>query len=178
MALPDYNDIVKGTARVWGPSGTTPTPTHNMTLTSLADNAAREGPKSATWVDGTLGVMPVFLEICFESAVAVAATNGKEIELFFGESDDADAADANPGNLTGVDAALSNPDELKNQLNFVGALVLSNARGTNLQRQRFRYTPLCHYIIPVVVNKAGQALHGTADNHTIIVTPYYLRIVD
>lgn len=166
-----YSDLVAGTAVTWAPSGGDKV----LTLTSLADNGAREGDKSASWVDGTKG-LPELIEVRFESAVSSAvATSGRELELYVGESDNATAGTDNPGNLTGADAALSNPDELKAQLVFVGSLVLSNARSTNVQKQRFRFRPVCAYSIPVVVNKSGVALSGTAGNHKIVMTPYYRR---
>lgn len=164
-----YSDLVAGTPVEWSTTGG-----KLITLTSLADQAMREGAKSDTLVDGTKG-LPELLEFRLESAVAVAATAGKEIELYVGESDDATAANANPGNLTGADAGVSNPTELKVQLNFVGSLVLSNARGTNVQKQRLRYKPVCAYLVPVVFNGAGQALSATAGNHKIVMTPYYRR---
>jgi hypothetical protein len=165
-----YSDLEAGTPRTWAASGGDET----LTLTSLANDAAREGDKSASWVDGTKG-RPEVLEIRFESAVGSAATDGREIELYMGESDNATAGSDNPGNLTGADAALSNPDELKRQLRFVGSLVLSNARGTNVQKQRFWYRPVATYLVPVVVNKSGQSLGSTAGDHKIVVTPYYRR---
>ncbi len=173
MALPDYSDLEVGTSITWAASGGDKA----MTLTSLANDAAREGAKSATLVDSTKG-MPELLEVRFESAVASAATAGKEIELYFGESDSATAGTNNPGNLTGADAALSNSDELKHQCSFAGSLVLSNARGTNVQKQRLYYSPLQPYIIPLVVNKSGVALSGTAGNHSLVVTPFYRRAKD
>lgn len=165
-----YSDLSAGTAITWTSSGGDKA----ITLTSLADNAAREGVKSATWVDGTKG-LPEVIEIRFEAQVASAATNGKEVELFIGESDNSTAGTDNPGNLTGADAALSNPDELKYQCVFVGSLVLSNARGTNVQKQRLRFKPICAYSIPLVVNKSGQALGSTGTNLKIVMTPYYRR---
>lgn len=172
MALPDYSDLDAGTAVEWSTTGG-----KAITLTSLANGSGREGVKSDSWVDATKG-KPEVVEVRFESAVAVAATDGSEVELYVGESDSATAGTDNPGNLTGADAALSNPDELKRQLVFVGSLVLSNVRGTNVQKQRFRFRPVCTYTIPLVVNKSGQALSGTAGNHKIVMTPYYRRIKD
>lgn len=172
MALPDYVGLVAGTPVEWSTTGG-----KTITLTSLTNNSGREGGKSATWVDGTLG-MPEVIEIRFESAVGSAATNGLEIELYIGESDNATAGTDNPGNLTGADAALSNPDELKAQLYYVGGLILSNARGTNVQKQRMLYYPTAPYSIPLVVNKSGQTLSGTAGNHKIVMTPYYRKIAD
>lgn len=173
MALPDYSFLEKGSPITWAPSGGDKV----LTLTSKADGVGREGDKSATLIDGTKG-MPELLEIRLETAVGAAATDGKEVELWIGESDHATAGTDNPGNLTGADADLSNPDELKRQLYHGVSLSLSNARGTNVQKQRGLYYPTCPYIIPVVVNKSGQTLSGTAGNHKVVVTPYYRKTAD
>lgn len=165
-----YSDLVAGTAITWD---TVPT-TYTITLTSLADQAVREGGKSGTLVDGTKG-LPEIIEFRLESAVGSAATNGKELSLYVGESDNATAGTDNPGNLSGADATVTNGTELINQLNFAGSLVLSNARGTNVQKQRLRYKPVCAYIIPVIYNNSGQTLSATAGNHKLVMTPYYRR---
>lgn len=172
MPLPDYATLVAGTPKAWKNTGGD----YALTLTSLADGGGREGVKG-DFHDATYG-LPAFLDVRFESAVGSAATNGRVIELWAGESDHATAGTDNPGNLTGADAGLSNPDELKLQLNPVGALALSNARGTNVQKQRFVYRPTCRYWVPLVVNKSGQTLSGTAGNHSITVTPYYWKVQD
>lgn len=165
-----YSDLVAGTAIVWKNSGGDKA----LTLTSIADQAVREGDKSATLVDGTKG-LPELLEFFLESAVGSAATLGKEISLYIGESDSATAGTDNPGNLTGADATVTNGTEYILQLNFAGSLVLSNARGTSTQFQRLRYKPVQSYIIPVVYNNSGQTLSGTAGNHVLTMTPYYRR---
>jgi hypothetical protein len=54
---------------------------------------------------------------------------------------------------------------------FIGSLILSNARGTNIQKQIMLFSPPCRYGMPVVVNKSGQALGGTAGDHEIRLTP-------
>lgn len=172
MALPDYADLIPGTSKTWKSSGGD----YAITLTSLANNGGREGVKGDL-NDGTMGY-PTLLEVRFNSSVGSAATNGNQIELYFGESDSSTAGTNNPGNLTGADAALSNPDELKLQCYFVGGLNLSNARGTNIQKQRFIYFPTARYIIPLVVNKSGQTLGSTAADHEIVVTPFYSEIKD
>lgn len=172
MATTTYSYLEAGTTITWVNSGGDKV----LTLTSLADGSAREGDKSATLVDGTKG-MPELLEFRLETAVGSAATNGLVVELWIGESDSATAGTNNPGNLTGADAGLSNPDELKYQLNIAGALALSNARTTSVQKQRFTYFPTCPYIVPLIVNKSGQALSGTAGNHKLVMTPYYRKLV-
>src|SRR5688572_30104232 len=156
MTLPDYSDLDACTAVTWAPSGGDKA----RTLTSKANNVGRQDDKSATLDDSTKG-MPEVLEFRLESAVGSAATNGLELELWIGESSSGTAGTDNPANLTGADADLSNPDELKFQCNFAGSLVFSNARGTNVQKQRLRYFPVCPYIIPLVVNKTGQTLSAT-----------------
>lgn len=143
----------------------------------MANGAARQGGKSATLVDGTKG-MPELLEILFLITMDVAAANGTQVELYFGESDSATVGTDNPSILTGVDGALATPAEYKLQLDFVGALNLSNARGTSQQAQRFRYYPTCPHIIPVVVNRGGQALDNVANSCEVRVTPYYRKIQD
>lgn len=162
MALPDYFKRELGSEINWKSSGGT----YAITLTSLANDAGREGGKAdlgSTW-DQDWAVL-------FESTVGSAATNGNEIELFWGASLSGTAGTDNPGNLTGADAGLSNPDELKTQLDFIGSLVLSNARGTNVQKQLFIFRPKTRYGTPLVVNKSGQSLSGTAGNHAIRMVP-------
>lgn len=173
MALPDYSFLIAGTAITWTSSGGDKT----LTLTSKTDGTGCEGDKSATLVDGTLG-MPELLEVRIEIKLNATATDGKEIELYFGESDSATAGTNNPGNLTGAAADVSNPGELKRQCNYVGSLVLSAARTTSTQKQRFRYRPLCPYIVPFVINSSGQTLGSTGTDQKIVVTPYYRKIAD
>lgn len=172
MPLPDYSFLEVGTPLVWA-SGQSLA----LNIVSLANDAAREGNKSSTLVDGTKG-MPELLEIAFESAVASAATDGKEIEVYIAESHTSIANSGNPSNLQGSDAALSNPDELKFQSYYAGRLRLSNARGTNMQFQRFTYVPTMPYIIPLVVNKSGQALKNDLGVHRITITPMYRKVTD
>lgn len=166
-----YSDLEKGTAITWTSSGGDKV----LTLTSLANSAAREGDKSASWVDGTKG-LPEIIEVRVETKVGSAVTAPTQpVELYIGESDNATAGTDNPGNLTGADAGLSNPDELSSQITFVGAINLSNARGTNIQKQRFRFKPVCPYSIPVIYNRSGQTLGSTGTDHKVVMTPYYRR---
>lgn len=164
-----YADYFPGTTKLWKASGGD----YTLTLTSLANGSGREGDKG-NFYDAVYGY-PSYLAVRFESSVAVAATAGNQVELYFGESDSATAGTNNPGNLTGADAGVSNPDELKLQTFLVGGLTLSNARGTNIQKQDFMYVPTFRYLIPFVVNKSGQALGSTATDHVISVTPWYAR---
>lgn len=172
MPLPNYLKRAFGSEISWKSSGGT----YTITLTSLANNGGREGGK-ADLGNGDVDWDQDWV-VFIESAVNVTAVNGAEIELWWGNSLHATAGNDNPGNLTGVDAALSNPDELKMQLDFIGSLVLSNARGTNVQKQMHIFRPKGRYGIPLIVNKAGQALSSTAGNHAIRMIPLYLFIQD
>ena len=169
MALPDFIKNEVGTAKSWLASGGT----YALTLTSLANAAARQGDK------GDLGANRAKLwSAFFQSAVAVAATTGLEVELYWAASTSGTAGTDNPGNTTGADAALATPDELKAQLIFIGSLSLSNTRGTNIQKQTFVFSPPTRYGMPVVVNKSGQALSGTASDHGVTITPIEEAIED
>jgi hypothetical protein len=161
MALPDYFKLEQGAAITWKASGGT----YAITPTSIAHGAAREGAKGdlgATWARRHHAL--------FTSSVTSAAVNGTEIELWWGPSTSATAGTDNPSNLTGADAALSNPDEVKYQSIFVGSIILSNARGTNIQKQALVFFPPARYGTPFIVNKSGVALGATAGDHTITIT--------
>ncbi len=169
--MPNYPTLVAGTAKVWASTGGD----YLLTLTSLANAALREGGKG-DFFDATFG-NPEVLEVLLETAVASAATDGNAVELLFGESDSATAGTNNPGSLTGTDQTVTNGAQVRRQLNFAGALSLSNGLGTGVQRQRFVYFPTQRYVIPAVYNASGQALSGTASNHRLTVTPFY-RVIN
>lgn len=169
MALPEFLKYEAGTSKTWKSSGGD----YAITLTSLVNDAGRQGAK------GDLGANRARLwEVLFTSSVASAATQGKEVELYWAASTSATAGTDNPGNTDGTDSALSNPDEVKLQLIYIGAIILSNARGTNVQKQRFVFSPPCRYGMPVVVNKSGQALGSTAADHEVILSPIEEAIED
>jgi hypothetical protein len=169
--MPSYPNLQPGSAKTWLNSAGT----YAITLTSLANAALREGGKG-DFYDATMGY-PELLEILFETAVGVAATDGNVIELWVGESDSATAGTNNPGGLSGADATVTNGAQLRRQLNYAGGLSLSNATGTSVQRVRLLYHPTQRYVVPAVYNNSGQALSGTAANHKITVTPFY-RVVN
>lgn len=169
MTLPDYHRLAAGTALSWKNTGGD----YALTLTSLANGSARQGAKGdlgASWARR--------YAVRFTSAVASAATNGTEVEVFWAASNHATAGTNNPGNTDGTDAALSSPDELKGQLIPLGSLVLSNARGTNTQTVYLELNPPTRYGMPVIVNKSGQALSATAGNHEFELTPILDKLED
>jgi hypothetical protein len=169
MALPDTIGLKAGTAKVWASTGGD----YAITLTSLANDAAREGVK------GDLGANWALRQNVFvETKMASAPTQGNQVEYYWCASTSATAGTDNPGNLTGADASVSNPDQVKLQLIFLGPLNLSNGIGTGAQKTRFDLFPPTRYGFPVPVNKSGVALSSTAADHKITVAPAILEVVE
>lgn len=167
-----YSRLIAGASKTWINTGGDKV----LTLTSLVNNAVRQGDKSDSIVDGTYG-LPEVLEFLLETACNVAGTNYTSIDLFIGESDSATPGTNNPGGLSGVDGTLTSGTQLIWQLRHAGSLSVSNGAGTNVQKSRFRlYLPLCAYVIPVIANFSGQSLHATASNHKLTMTPFYREI--
>jgi hypothetical protein len=160
-----------GTAYTWTSSGGDKV----ITATSLASGSARQGDKSATFLDGTKG-LPAFFDVKVLTKAGSAVTNGLFLGLYMGESNSATAATDNPGGLTGADGSLANPAEITLQLRFLGAFPLSNALGTGTQTWRTVFYPRLAYQIPVLVNSSGQTLSATGTDHQIILTPYYNKV--
>lgn len=163
MALPDYALCEVGTPITWKNTGGT----YALTLTSVADAAGRQGAK------GDLGQYRAEnWSVLFQSSVALAATAGNQIELYWASSNSAVAGTDNPGGVSGTDATFNTtPSEYKAQLIFIGSLILSNNAGTGIQKQWFVFRPPTRYGSPVVVNSAGQALSATAANHSLTLYP-------
>jgi hypothetical protein len=144
--------------------------TYALTLTSLANNAAREGVK------GDLGAVHAARYAArLELELAVAAVTGTIVELWWSSSTSATAATDNTGiSITGADAAwapAAGVDDCKLQLQFVGALICSDSASGTRFRQEFIFFPPMRYGVPVVVNKAGQALSATAANSFLTLVP-------
>lgn len=143
-----------------------------LTLTSLANGAVREGGKSASFLNAA-GQLPAFIRWRLESQVGSAATQGRELNLLVGQSENATAGTDNPAQLTGADATVTSGTELLGQLDRVGSLPFSNAIGTTVQKTYLTSYPKSPYQIPVLHNDTGQTLGATAGNHKLIATPYY-----
>ncbi len=163
-----YAPLIIGTPITWSSSGGTSV----ITGTSLASGSARQGDKSATLVDGTKG-LPALLEVVVETKVGSAPTDGLTLDCYLGFSSSATAGTDNPGGLTGADGALSTPASVVPQLVFLGSVIMSNAIGTGVQRQRFLVAPQDAYVSPVLVNSTGQTMSGTGTDTKIAMTPLY-----
>jgi hypothetical protein len=153
VALPDFIKNEVGTTKSWLGSGGT----YAMTFAGITANNGRQGAK------GDLGANRARIwDVLFTSAVGSAATAGNEIELWWASSDSATAGTDNPGGTSGTDATFNTtPDEYKQQLLFIGSLVLSNNAGTGIQKTWLSFVPPCRYGMPVLVNKSGQTLSAT-----------------
>jgi hypothetical protein len=163
MALPDFLKYEVGTSKTWLSSGGD----YAITLTSVTNGNGRQGAK------GDLGANRARIwDVLFTSSVGSAATAGNEIELYWAPSNSGTAGTNNPGGTSGTDATFNTtPDEYKNQLVFIGSIVLSNNAGTGIQKQWLAFSPPCRYGMPVIVNKSGQTLGSTAGDHTITLIP-------
>lgn len=170
MALPDFLKNEVGTPKSWKASGGD----YGLTCTSVSNGNGRQGAK------GDLGANRARIwDVLLTSSVGSAATAGLEIELYWAASDSGTAGTDNPGGTSGTDATFNTtPDEYKQQLIFIGSLVLSNNASTGIQKQWLSFVPPCRYGMPVVVNKSGQTLGGTAGDHTVTLTPREEAIED
>lgn len=163
MALPDFLKNEVGSLQTWKASGGT----YGLTCTSVTNGNGRQGAK------GDLGANRARIwDALFTSSVGSAATAGNEIELWWAASDSGTAGTDNPGNTSGTDATFNTtPAEYKQQLIFIGSLILSNNAGTGIQKQYLSFVPPCRYGMPVVINTSGQTLGATAGDHTVTLTP-------
>lgn len=165
----NYSDLTPGTALTWMNTGGD----YAMNMKALANAGIREGGKSATLVDGTTG-FPEILEVIAETKLQGAPTAGNRCLVYLGFSKNSTTGTENPGGLTGADAAVGNADQL-NMLTFLGAIVLSNALGTGVQRSRFVIAPTAEYVIPVFQNGSGQTTSNVDGETKIVIRPWYRR---
>jgi hypothetical protein len=162
--------LVKGgTAKVFKASGGDAA----ITLASLATTKARQSVKldlGATRADE----YAVLAELETGGAAPTAAT---VIELWWSPSPNATAGNQNAGGASGADAAYKDAEEAewKQQLTFIGALVLTNDAST-IQRQSFMFRPAERYGSLVVVNLSGQTLETDDNEHRVTFTPRILEV--
>lgn len=142
-----------------------------LTLASLANGAARQSAKvdlGTDWAD------QYNVRAAFE--FAATPTAGNAVELYFGFSPHATAANGNPGNLTGSDAAYSgyatNLDASIKHL--YGPLIFSctaDATTTVQVAECGILVPLERYLIIVVKNESGAAFHSDDVESHIVLDP-------
>lgn len=167
MALPDYLTEQTGTPLVFKSSGGDAA----ITMTSVANNAARQSVKLDLGASRT----PLYsVKASFE--IAATPTAGNTIELYWAPSSSSSAGTDNPGNVSGTDAAYtgysSNIADSVKQLQFIGSFVCT-AQATATVQSGFvgRFKPADRYGSLVVFNKSGAAMHSSATNISITLTP-------
>jgi hypothetical protein len=172
------------TAVVWADTtdyaGDVGTRTHQIDLTSIAAAAARQGAKADLAVSGanlgSLYAMYAAIEM------DVAAASGELVDFYLGFSPSGTAGTANPGGLTGADAAYTGTagDSLADsllQLQHVGSMVLTADIATVVQFQFIGYFVAPErYASLAVVNNASQAFEGDAVEMGVRVVPYVSEV--
>lgn len=142
-----------------------------MTMASIAVNAARQGAK------GDLGALRAARwSVQVENNLDVAPAAGKVLEYWWSSSPSAVAGTQNTGAASGADAAYTGSaagtvDETKVQMQHIGSMPLTPDADGVVQSMEFVFFPLQRYGMPVLVNKADQALEGDDDSHRITLTP-------
>lgn len=155
--------VKQGTALVWTSSGGD----YTLDMTSLANNAGRAGAKA------DLGAtFPPRLLVIAEFDFNAAPTAGNTMNIGLAASHNNTDFDAE---VSGSDSAFSSDDDFR-RLHPVGALSVSN--DTNPQQSSWVvYTP-SRYIVPVVMNKSGQALTSTGTDQIITIVPLIDEVQD
>lgn len=135
------------------------TRTHQIDLTGITNNAARQGAKA------DLGATrPRLYVVRAGIEFNAAPTAGNVVEIYWSSSFSSTAGTGNTGGASGSDGAYkaAEEDEWKRQLIFLGSLVATNDGNTTPQYQDVGYfTAPDRYGMPVVVNKSGQTLNST-----------------
>lgn len=147
--------------------------TDQIDLTSIGIGAARQGVKKDLG-DPRAAVYGVTLGI----EMNVAPLSGRVVSLWWAPSVAAAAATANPGGVSGSDAAYtgSSGDSLAdsiNQLTLIGALPATSDADTIIQIKTWLFSPESRYGSPVVFNETDQAFEGDAVEMFITFTPIY-----
>lgn len=167
--------IVQDTPVVWADTtdyaGDGGTRTDQIDLTSLASGAARQGAKADLGATRA-AVFAVTVGIEFD----VAPSSGDIVSIWWAPSVSAVAATANPGGVSGSDAAYTGTagDSLADsilQLTLIGNLVATSDAATVVQFQSFIFSPELRYGSPVIFNEADQAFEGDAIEMFITFTP-------
>ena len=154
----DYSSSLSGYTR-----------TAQIDLTSLASAAARQSDK----VDLGATRAPKY-GIAVGIEMDVAPTAGLSIEFWWSSSFSATAGTGNDGGASGADGAYKagEEDEWKQQLQFMGALILTNDAATTVQRATIgEFRPLNRYGSVIVINKGGQAFEGDAVEMYVALLP-------
>lgn len=149
--------------------------TDQIDLDALASGAARQSDKVD--LGGGASLLATRFAVYAAIEFAVAPSSGDNVDIWIGFSPDAAAATANPGGLTGSDAAYSGTagdslDDSLKQLEFIGTLIATADATTVVQFQFIGWFVASERYASIVVdNNADQALVGDAVEMAIRIVP-------
>jgi hypothetical protein len=178
------NEILlkEGTKITWASTDFSPTDSnlsgdYLLTLTDLADSAARQGAKC----DFGVGRAARYAVMCrFEMNVAPAA--GQAIDVYWAASSSGTAANDNAGGTTGTDIAYKAGDEAEwvKQLSLIGSLIVTADADTIIQTAIIndQWTPPTRYGMPVVLNSTGQPFEGEVSGEAVEMCVSFQPIID
>lgn len=169
MALPDYQEVTQGTAIVWGESGGSGV-TATMAVNALANGAA--------WMGAAVDLGANFARryrVTLRTETGTAPTAGNTDDLHLVTSAD----NTNwPAKVTGSSASytLGTSDaNLRQAGPPVVSLIATADANTTLEQASVIWEPEGRYVVPIRVNRMGQAYRNqaTASNNTsrVILTP-------
>ncbi len=142
-----------------------------INLTTLGSGAARE---SAKFDFGATRAAAYSIMAAIE-ADGVGFDTGKAIDFYLASSPIAAAANGNPGQIDGVDAAApSGPGllaELLKQCLWIGRLIVEDTAATIQVGWCGEFRPPERYGILIVVNNGGQAFLNDAVEHHVVFNP-------
>ena len=142
-----------------------------LALVSVADAAARQSAKVDLGADRAAAYK---VRAAFE--MAATPTAGEVIELYWGVSQSTTAANGNPANLTGSDAAYAGysanlADSVK-QLDFIGNFIVTVQVTTTIQIAEIGIlVPSERHGILVVKNESGAAFHSDDVEIHVVFSP-------
>lgn len=142
-----------------------------LQLADVADDAARQSAKADLGENRAA-------EYVVRAALEFAATPtaGETVNLFWAPSQSSTAANGNPGNVSGSDAAYdgysANLDASLPQLEFIGPLVVTAQTTPTVQVAEVGvFAPSQRYGSLVVVNRSGAALHSDDVESHVVFDP-------
>lgn len=186
VALPDNILVQTGTAIVFADStdhspataNNLGTRTAQIDLTGLADESARQSDK----VDLGATRAEVY-DVTAALENAATPTAGDVSEFWWAPSPSGTAGTANPGAVSGADAAYtgysSNLDASIKQLQFIGDFVhTAQATGTVQIARVGSFRPKHRYGSLVVRNRSGSAYHSDAVEMSVLLSPLAATVTD
>ena len=177
MALLDRYKLAVGTPIVLADASHAPSANNNLgsrtdqlNLASVANNAARQSDK----IDfGSIRAPVWSIGLVFE--FAATPTAGFNISVYLAPSNNATAAVANPGGVSGADGAYTGGNGMVNglrQLLRIGAMRNTGQSTATVQIQYpGTFVPPERYGTIVVENQSGAAFHSSAVQMSIVLTP-------